>query len=88
MCKRKGLKWLNNAISADLNGVAGECPLCGSINTGYVIVQNPAFIEVWCNICKKFRNMSYNGAPKPNRNVMTGDQYKEWKKTQNFQPSL
>ena len=74
-------KWMKNFISADSDGEVGACPICGSNETGYVIVQNPAFIEVWCNSCLVFDNMSYRGKPKPDRNVMSGDEYTGWKDT-------
>ena len=70
-------KWATNFIDADKTGNPGTCPCCGSEDTDYVIVQNPAFIEVWCNACGMFENMSYRGTPKPERKVMTGNEYKD-----------
>jgi len=72
-------KWMKNFISADETGNAGVCPCCGSIDTDYVIVQNPAFIEVWCNTCFQLDNMSYRGTPPTGRNIMTGDEFNDWK---------
>jgi len=64
-------------IDADQTGNSGRCPHCDSSDTDYVIVQNPAFIEVWCNACGKYENMSYRGTPPAGRKVMTGDEYKD-----------
>jgi len=72
-------KWARNFISADETGNPGNCPYCRSSNVGYVIVQNPAFIEVWCNDCDKKDSISYRGTPPNGRIVMSGDEYKDWK---------
>ena len=72
------VKWAKNFIDADQTGNSGVCPHCdSSSDTDYVIVQNPAFIEVWCNACGKYENMSYRGTPPAGRKVMTGDDYKD-----------
>jgi len=73
-------KWMRNFINADKTGNPGNCPICNSPDTDYVIVQNPAFIEVWCNSCSKMSNMSYRGTPHADRKVMTGDEYANWKR--------
>jgi hypothetical protein len=73
-------KWIKNFIGAAGDGDAGICPKCGSSDTGYVIVQNPAFIEVWCNSCLEMDSMSFYGTPELGRNVMTGDEYADWEK--------
>ena len=72
--------WMRNFIDADRVGNPGVCPFCGSNDTDYVIVQNPAFIEVWCNSCYKMSNMSYRGTPPVGRKIMTGDEYADWKR--------
>ena len=70
-------KWARNFIDSDQKGVSGKCPCCGSPNTDYIIVQNPAFIEVWCNDCRAFESMCYRGTPPEGRKVMLGDEYKD-----------
>ena len=76
----KQIKWMKNYISADTNGDSGSCPFCGSTDTDYVIVQDPSFIEVWCNTCFSMDNMCYRGTPKFGRKIMTGDEYANWKR--------
>jgi hypothetical protein len=71
-------KWKANYLGALNEGEAGICPQCQSNDTGYVIVQNPSFIEVWCNNCGAMDNMSFYGVPEAGRNVMSGDKYKAW----------
>jgi len=70
---------MKNFLDAEQTGNPGQCPCCGSVNTDYVIVQNPAFIEAWCNTCGEFQNISYRGTPPAGRKVMTGDEYKNSK---------
>lgn len=70
-------KWAKHFIDADKIGITGICPYCNSSETDYVIVQNPAFIEVWCNTCGKFESMTYRGTPPAGRKIMTGDDYKD-----------
>ena len=76
-------KWMRNFIDASSKGEPGKCPFCGSMDTDYVIVQDPAFIEVWCNTCKKMDNMSYRGIPKPGMKVMSGHEYENGKESRN-----
>ena len=49
------MKWLDNIKQVGKNGIVGDCPHCGGIDTDYVFVEyddGRGYLDIWCNSCK------------------------------------
>ena len=50
----KAMKWTENMILIEKNGITGSCPVCGSENTGLFaerVKDTMGYMQIYCNEC-------------------------------------
>jgi len=75
--------WINNFMSAEKEGNAGICPLCGTNDTEYVFVyksySEPLFIAVWCEACESEATFPFTRRIPHDRNMISEKNWYEWR---------
>ena len=66
------MKWNNSFLKIYEDGIVGNCPYCGSMDTEYIFWENEdkrGSLNVWCNSCGE-RVHAYCGHIPQNRKVL------------------